>query len=52
MKSKVEADNLGSKSGEGFYKWSSKSLEVKENERAEVLLYFLQRDREKKAANL
>lgn len=48
MQSKVEAGNLGSKSGQGFYDWSSKDLEIKQKERTEIFLYFLQRDLEKK----
>jgi len=48
LQSKVEAGELGSKSGKGFYNWSSEELEIKRVERAEVLSYFLQRDIEKK----
>jgi len=44
MQDKVEAGNLGSKSGQGFYKWSPEELEIKQNEREKVLLYFLHRD--------
>ena len=48
MQDKVEAGNLGSKSGQGFYNWSPKELEIKQKERVEVLSYFLQRDQAKK----
>ena len=48
MQNKVEAGNLGSKSGQGFYNWSPKELEMKQKERVEVLSYFLQRDQAKK----
>lgn len=48
MQDKVEAGNLGSKSGQGFYNWSPEELEIKQKERAEVLSYFLQRDLVKK----
>jgi len=48
LQSKVEAGNLGSKSGEGIYNWLPENLESKQKERAELLLYFLQRDLNKK----
>ena len=41
---KVESGKLGSKSGEGFYNWSSEALEKKQKERTEALIYFLERD--------
>lgn len=47
MQSKVESGNIGSKSGQGFYGWSSEALEKKQKERTEVLLYFLERDAQK-----
>ena len=48
MESKIELGNVGSKSGKGFYNWSSEALEKKQKERTEVLLYFLERDAQKK----
>lgn len=48
MQDKVEAGNLGSKSGQGFYNWTPEALEKKQKERAEVLLQFLQRDSQEK----
>ncbi|NMM62898.1 3-hydroxyacyl-CoA dehydrogenase family protein [Clostridium sp. P21] len=48
MQDKVEAGNLGSKSGQGFYNWRPEAIEKKKKEREEVLLQFLQRDLEKK----
>ncbi|WP_406547908.1 3-hydroxyacyl-CoA dehydrogenase family protein [Clostridium ljungdahlii] len=44
MQDKVEAGNLGSKSGQGFYNWTPEVLEKKQKERTEVLLDFLERD--------
>lgn len=44
MQDKVEAGELGRKSKKGFYNWSPDFVERKEKERAEVLLYFLERD--------
>lgn len=46
MQKKVETGKLGSKSGQGFYNWSSEELENKQKERADILFYFLQRDSE------
>lgn len=40
----VNEKKLGVKSGEGFYKWSTEEIESKQKDRAEVLLYFLDRD--------
>lgn len=40
----VNEKKLGVKSGEGFYKWSKEEIESKQKDRAEVLLYFLDRD--------
>lgn len=48
IKEKVESGKLGSKSGEGFYNWSSELLEKKQKERTEALLYFLERDTQNK----
>ncbi len=48
MQDKVEAGNLGSKSGQGFYNWPKEELEKKQKERTEVLLDFLQKDAQKK----
>lgn len=48
LQGKVEAGNLGGKSGKGFYNWSPEELKIKQKERAEVLSYFLQRDIENK----
>lgn len=48
MQRKVEAGNLGSKSGKGFYDWSSEALEKKQKERTEALLYFSERDAQNK----
>ncbi|MBK5242880.1 3-hydroxyacyl-CoA dehydrogenase family protein [Clostridium sp.] len=47
LQSKVDAGDLGSKSGKGFYNWSPEELEIKQKEREEVLSYFLQRDFQK-----
>ena len=47
LRDKVEAENLGSKSGKGFYSWSTENLEKKQKERAEVLGYFLKEDMKK-----
>lgn len=47
MEYKVKNGNLGSKSGEGFYKWSAETLDTTQKERTELLLYFLKRDIEK-----
>ena len=44
LQNKVEAGNLGIKSGKGFYNWSPEELKIKQKERAEVLSYFLHRD--------
>lgn len=43
----VESGNSGKKSKQGFYNWSPEFIESKEKERAEVLLYFLDRDAKK-----
>lgn len=43
----VESGETGKKSKKGFYNWSPEFLEEKEKERAEVLLYFLDRDAKK-----
>ena len=43
LKDKVEAGNLGSKSGKGFYDWNTENLEKKQKERADVLLYLLEK---------
>lgn len=43
----VESGKTGKKSKKGFYNWSPEFLEEKEKERAEVLLYFLDRDAKK-----
>lgn len=48
LKDKVEAGNLGSKSGKGFYDWTAESLEKKQNERVETLLDFLKKDEKNK----
>lgn len=48
IKEKIESGKLGSKSGEGFYNWSSEALEKKQKERTEALLYFLERDAQNK----
>jgi len=47
LKDKVEAENLGSKSGKGFYDWTIEDLEKKQKERAELLEYFLKEDMKK-----
>ncbi|OAA92010.1 3-hydroxyacyl-CoA dehydrogenase family protein [Clostridium coskatii] len=47
LKSKVKNGELGSKSGQGFYNWAPDTLEKKQKERAELLFYFLERDKEK-----
>jgi len=48
MKRKVKSGEFGSKSGKGFYNWDPGILKQKQKERAEILLYFLERDKEKK----
>lgn len=48
LKDKVDKGLLGSKSGEGFYNWATDVLEKKQKERAEVLLHFLERDKQNK----
>lgn len=47
MKDKVAHGNLGSKSGEGFYKWSKEATYEKQKDRSDVLLYFLDKDKNK-----
>lgn len=47
IKSKVEKGKLGSKTGQGFYDWAPQTLQTKQKERAELLSYFLEKDREK-----
>ncbi|NFT07325.1 MULTISPECIES: 3-hydroxyacyl-CoA dehydrogenase family protein [unclassified Clostridium] len=44
MEEKVKDNKLGTKNGEGFYKWNNEEIEKKQRERTEVLLYFLDRD--------
>ncbi|EES49323.1 3-hydroxyacyl-CoA dehydrogenase family protein [Clostridium botulinum] len=44
MEEKVKENKLGTKNGEGFYKWTKEEVEEKQRERTEVLLYFLDRD--------
>ncbi|MBN1055026.1 3-hydroxyacyl-CoA dehydrogenase family protein [Clostridium botulinum] len=44
MEEKVKDNKLGTKNGEGFYKWNKEEIEKKQRERTEVLLYFLDRD--------
>ena len=48
MEKKVQSGELGSKSGKGFYNWDPEILKQKQKERAEILLYFLERDNKKK----
>lgn len=48
LKDKVDNGQLGSKSGEGFYNWPAEVLEKRQKERAEVLLNFLERDKQNK----
>ncbi|MHC1685177.1 MAG: 3-hydroxyacyl-CoA dehydrogenase family protein [Clostridiaceae bacterium] len=48
LKSKLDQGSLGGKSGKGFYNWTTEGLEDKQKERAEVLMYFLERDKQNK----
>jgi len=43
LKDKVEAGNLGSKSGKGFYDWNTENLEKKQKERADVTSILLEK---------
>lgn len=44
MQDKVETGEIGKKNKQGFYNWSLEFSQRKEKERAEVLLYFLEKD--------
>lgn len=47
IEEKVKSNKLGTKTGEGFYNWSKDLIEDKQKERAETLLYFLNKDKNK-----
>lgn len=47
LKDNVDNGHLGSKTGQGFYKWEPKLLEERQRDRVEVLSYFLERDKAK-----
>lgn len=48
LKRKVDNGNLGSKTGKGFYNWTSEFLEEKQNERIQLLMDFLEKDKKDK----
>lgn len=46
MKEKVEKGELGIKSKKGFYNWDDDTIETEQNNRNELLQYFIRKDRE------
>ncbi|APM40071.1 3-hydroxyacyl-CoA dehydrogenase family protein [Clostridium kluyveri] len=49
LKSKVDSGNLGSKTGKGFYNWTPEFLQEKQNERIQLLMEFLEKDKNDKS---
>lgn len=49
LKEKVDNGNLGSKTGKGFYNWTPEFLKEKQNERIQLLMDFLEKDKKDKS---
>ncbi|MCY6372142.1 3-hydroxyacyl-CoA dehydrogenase family protein [Clostridium ganghwense] len=48
LKERVEAGKCGTKTGEGNYKWSQEAIDDITKKRTDLLLYFLEKDKENK----